>query len=232
MAAPVLHVVFSEAGADVLRAALVLAGRAERVLPIADDLAVGPLDRPPEPAWAAALAPGSRPRIWTDRRVARQYAGLMAFAARAGDIPFEIIDLTHVDLMPLDDLAPAAVVPFLDDARAAPARVRADLAEDWSRLVSENAPLRMIVAGELVSRPIDTFDEAIVGQCSTYWMRRALVIDMVLGEVRRRRVWNLAKPLLEARIDALVAEGRLLAGEGHRSRPQPELRVADENSSI
>lgn len=227
MAAPILHIVFCDAGAEVLRKALRRAGRDDAVLTALDDLAAGPLHapRPDIGFWEQALAPDVRPLVWTDRRVARQYAGLLAFVARAGEAPFEVIDLTHAGTAPLPALEPKAVVPLLDRAAPISAEARQDLAQDWAELVAENAPLRIVAGGRLISAPVTVFDEAILDECSPYWMRRALVLVMVINAEGWRGVWNASLPVLEARVDALVAAGLLESGPGPRKKPAPEIRL-------
>jgi len=230
VAAATLHITFTETGGEVLRAALALAGRDDTVLSLPDDLAAGPIDvdaRFGEPAWTDAFAPGPRRIVWTDRRVARQYAGLMAFVARAGDRDFEVLDLTHAGVAPLDMLASEAVVGLLDRAAPLSTDARDDLIEDWQALRLENAPLRVIEAGRLVSAPADFFDEAILDQCSPYWMRRALVMAMVLSEQGWRGIWNIGPEALEARIDALISEGRLEGGGDPARMESLELRLPE-----
>lgn len=228
MAAAVLHIVFTEAGAEALRAALALAGRDETVIALADDLAAGSIDaeaRFETPFWREALAPGPRRVVWTDRRVARQYAGLMAFVALAGDADFEIIDLTHAGAAPLDRLEAEVVAGLLDRAAPLSEPARCDLVDDWRDLRAENAPLRVVEAGRLTSAPADCFDEAILDQCSPYWMRMALVMEMVLSAQGWRGVWNTGRPWLAARIDALIADGRLEGGGVSDRIEDRELRL-------
>lgn len=214
MAAPTLHIVFSEAGAETLGKALRLAGRDDRVLAIHDDLASGALGDPRLDAAFPdeALAAGAHAVIWTDRRVARSYAGLLAWAARAGKAAYAVVDLTHAGTAPLHRLEPGAAAPLLELAATVSAEARTDLTEDWEDLRTENAALRLVAAGRLVSAPPTAFDEAILDQCSPYWMRRELVVGMVISEDGWRGIWNGSETVIEARIDALAAAGHLEVG--------------------
>lgn len=226
MAATSLHVVFTEAIGNALREAL---GEGAPVVVLADDLATGPLDVVPREEhgeWTRSLAPTDRRIVWTDRRVARQYAGLMAWVARAGDTPFEVVDLTHAGLRP-QDLPKAEDIPQLL-AKAAPisTEARADLAEDWASLRVANAPVRVVREGQLASAPETVFDAAILRRCSPYWMRKALVMDAVLMDDVATGVLNLSPGFLAARMAALVAEGRLEAGGPASAMGPSEIRLS------
>ena len=95
---PVIHITFGIHADNVLRTALRLAGRRERVVRLWDDLSLGPID-PPEPtvrwgwakhelglfphnrpmfaeknnAWEAALSAPGRRIAWVSRRMPHEY---------------------------------------------------------------------------------------------------------------------------------------------------------------
>ena len=118
MSGSTLHVVVGESAGGVLRQALRLLGRDDRVAVLADDLSIGPIN-PAEPrarvAWAArelgfnsggtivrrienswseALAPVSRRIVWTSRRSGPDYTGFLEWLWRVGDETCEVVDLT------------------------------------------------------------------------------------------------------------------------------------------
>lgn len=113
-----VHVVFGDSAAEVLREALRMVGRGDRVVDLGDDLSVGPID-PAEPRaraawmaqelgyeideahvgrverfWVDALAPADRRIVWTSRRSTRDYAGFLEWLWRLGDEACDIVDLT------------------------------------------------------------------------------------------------------------------------------------------
>jgi hypothetical protein len=117
----ILHVVFGESAAVDLKRALILSGRADAVLVLADDYSFGPID-PPDPQrrsawveselgyegfsewlaqgdafWVAALATTIPTVAWTSRRSTRDSVGFLEFLWRREDRPCDVIDLT--DLM-------------------------------------------------------------------------------------------------------------------------------------
>jgi hypothetical protein len=116
---PTLHVVFNMSAAVDLRKALVLTGRADRVVAFPDNLSFGPIN-PPDPTiriawgktelglvgweelapmtrefWDAALARDVRRVAWMSRRSAQDNAGFLEFVWRLGDGPCEFVDLTE-----------------------------------------------------------------------------------------------------------------------------------------
>ena len=123
MTASICHIVFSESGACVLQEALQQVGRKELVIWFPDDLGVGPIN-PPAPVsrdewvrrefaidsdewdwpieevdrfWEVALSTASRRIVWVSRRVGGEYTGLLEFVRRAGDEPFEVVDITETN---------------------------------------------------------------------------------------------------------------------------------------
>jgi hypothetical protein len=120
---PVLHITFGMYSDNPLREALKLAGKADCVVRLWDDLSLGPIN-PPEPAarstwakekfglyahhrhifaeknnaWAAALSIPGRRIAWVARRMPDEYCGFLEWLRRLGDAPCEIVDLHDVTL--------------------------------------------------------------------------------------------------------------------------------------
>ena len=119
-----LNVVLSISAAGLLRRALTLAGRRERVVGFTDCLACGPIN-PPAPAarvrwmvdelgfrredwnwlprsanafWKHALEPGLRRVVWTSSRSANEHSAFLACVDRFGDLPYEVIDLADAEV--------------------------------------------------------------------------------------------------------------------------------------
>ncbi|MDP1736852.1 MAG: DUF3658 domain-containing protein [Caulobacter sp.] len=243
-----LHITFSEAGADVLREALRLAGRDARVISLPDDLSMGPVgpadpDRRPawfrdqgiggsepfgdvEGFWREALAHGPRRVVWTNRRVAREYAGFLEWLSRNGAGAFALVDLTHRQtpgggkaMLGIAEPGDVVASGWLEAARPLSAPARRELMDLWARLTTDPAPLRLVRDGVLVPALVSAFDEVLMAATSRYWTRLVLIVGKVLGEETRRGEHNASLGLLEARVRALVEAGRLEA-EG-------EVRLAD-----
>jgi hypothetical protein len=119
---PPVHVTFGVSGDGALRTALREAGCRDRVVPLWDDLSLGPID-PPElkarwawarrelglfphsrylftkkhNAWDIALSTGVRRIAWVSRRRAHEYCGFLEWLWRLGDEPCDIVDLHDVE---------------------------------------------------------------------------------------------------------------------------------------
>lgn len=133
--------------------------------------------REPEEPWAEVTAPDVHPVHWVCLTDAGEHACFLEFASRMTGRPFDIIDATGVDfagvsrvsrVWSLGQLRPEEIVAsglrerrraFTDDdSRAAMA--------DWARLRRENAPLRVVRDGRLVSAPLTHFDPILIEQAS------------------------------------------------------------------
>ena len=120
--AQVTHVTFGMRGDESLRAALRQAGRRDPVVPLWDDLSLGPIDSPDPKArwtwakqqlglfphhrhlfgkknnaWDLALSPGARRIAWVSRRRAHEYCGFLEYLWRLGDEPCDVVDLHDVE---------------------------------------------------------------------------------------------------------------------------------------
>jgi hypothetical protein len=116
-----LHVTFSESAAVSLKEVLRELGRAERVLPLVDDLSMGPInpvstraraawidaelgyeeDREETDSidafWAAVTAPDASAIAWFSRRSAREYTGFLELLWRRGDAATAVVDVTDIE---------------------------------------------------------------------------------------------------------------------------------------
>src|SRR3954454_23561385 len=108
MTAPVLHIVFTDSGASILRRALEDAGRDDQVISCFEDFSLGPINpsdfplrlkwienelgwtgwegiaRDSKAFWREALSPGTRKIAWLSRRSAMEYAGFLEWLWRMG----------------------------------------------------------------------------------------------------------------------------------------------------
>jgi hypothetical protein len=248
--AAIRHIVFSDSGARVLEEALRESGREDQVISFPDDLGVGPIN-PPDSAsrdewvrrefaiaadewhwpieeadrfWEAALSTTSRHIVWVSRRVVREYAGFLEFIRRAGDEPYDVVDLTDIPTHPkacgddwtlrplaLSDLynRPEEVLGFLGNAMPLTAVQRDNYQLLWERLRLEDAPLRVITDDGLISAPLSYFDDLLVSCTIAEWRKVARVLAEALFKSWEGGFFNVNEVVLAARVRALAAAGRV-----------------------
>jgi len=79
----------------------------------------------------------------------------------------------------------------------------------WRQLRDENAPLRIIEGGNLVSAPISFFDSLLMSHASDDWQKVARIVGEVLVTELDDGVFQTGDLVLAARVNALVESGRL-----------------------
>lgn len=186
-----------------------------------NDIAVGS-----ERLWDEARFPDNRKIAWLSRRSAMEYAGFLVWLWRLGDAPCEVVDLTEVKISYLPEHGPPqppALAMSLGMLHHDTIRNNKlwDLAEPlqmterrryqklWQKLRSENAPLRVIEAGKLVSAPISFFDSVLMSCVTDDWQN----VSRIIGSARVSQMDNCILQgdyvFLAARINFLVESGRL-----------------------
>jgi hypothetical protein len=143
---------------------------------------------------------------------------------RLGDRPVDVVDITDAEILFNPTLHPERVAKvevvghlpktafFRDDVigRRVPLEdlKRKEAHELWSRLRSENAPLRVIRKGELASAPLSHFDEVIKAQVDLTWRKTRTILGNVMGELAHqardfvligRLIWLVETGQLQAR---------------------------------
>ncbi len=117
------------------------------------------------PFWSEALSVNNRKIGWLSRRSAQEYAGFLEWLWRLGEEPIEVVDLTDVVVaesngptkprlaISLGLLPPRTILEndLPDRPEILNPILRARYRELWGRLKVENAPLRILSEGELVS---------------------------------------------------------------------------------
>ena len=76
------------------------------------------------------------------------------------------------------------------------------------RLRAENAPLRILEAGELVSAPLTFFDALLLSYASPKWQKSAKVVGMALTDFLRTSILQTDNLVLWARARRLALSGR------------------------
>lgn len=179
-----------------------------------------------EAFWREALSPARRKVAWLSRRSAMEYAGFLELLWRMHDAPCEVVDLSEVRIAcpPENGLSRPPALPMSlglinantirqeklwDLAEPLPATERQRYRDLWQRLRFENAPLRVIEGGELVSAPISFFDERLMSYATNDWQKVAMIVGEVLAAEMDDEVLQVGDIVLAARIDAMAASGQL-----------------------
>jgi hypothetical protein len=195
--------------------------------------------------WIAATAAASRV-VWVSKRVARERADFLEWVWRMGDAPYDIIefDEAHVTyhrpdgqtrrasvnslaLLPPEHLAAAR---YWDQAKVFDAAQRDRCREVWARLRRENAPLRILDQGELVSAPLSFFDDLIISCVVKDWRKIARVVGEAVGNIYDAPFLQTGDWVLRARVVALAEAGRLESRGDLSSMRSGEVRLPAENA--
>ena len=96
----------------------------------------------------------------------------------------------------------------------------------WAKLRAENAPLRVIENGTLVSAPISFFDAQLMSFVTRDWQKTARIIGEALVAQMDGRVFQAGDLLLAGRINRLVENGALeCRGESPLDVQHSEIRL-------
>jgi hypothetical protein len=173
--------------------------------------------------WREAVSDRHRRVAWLSRRSAQEYAGFLEWLWRLDEEPIEVIDLTDVVVtgnvngaagshlaVSLGLLSPNKILEgdLLGRAETLTPVSRARYRELWGRLRAENAPLRVLSEGELVSAPLSFFDQLLVSCTQPEWQRAARVIGEALVQ-SSDSVLQTGDLVLCARVRALAGTGLL-----------------------
>jgi len=174
--------------------------------------------------WERVGATDRRLVIWFGRHSARELAFFLAWVERSGERPYQVIDVTGRQVRyrwPDGSFAvrPAAYVSelqpdalrtlFGSERPIAPGR-RKEISRHWRQLRAENAPFRIVTNTGLASAPLDYFDPWILQHATAEWRPMAHVVGGTM-DATSERYFQVGDVMLQARVVALVAEGKLLA---------------------
>ena len=143
-------------------------------------------------AWDLALSPGIRKIAWIARRWSHEYCGFLEWLWRLGDQACDVVDLHDVVVdrhhrdgtseryspTCLGSIFPEEIQDnaLWDLAQPLSPERRRYYHEVWRRLRAENAPFRVWKNGELVSAPINHYDDIILGHAGPRLLKVAWVI--------------------------------------------------------
>jgi hypothetical protein len=190
--------------------------------------------------WTAALAGNIKPVAWMSRRSTGEYANFLEWLWRMEDLPCQIIDLTEVKFPSVREperswfvVSSARITPenFLrhklwDTAIELPEVDRQRYRNIWRALREENAPLRILRDGELVSAPMDVFDARIMMQVSGEWQKLSRVVGYTLALDIDDECEQAGVLVLHSRLRALVEGGYLESRGNLASLREGEVRLA------
>jgi hypothetical protein len=214
---------------------------------VANELGEADWNRGPtsERALYETRFPDNRKVAWLTRRSAMEYAGFLDWLWRLGDAPCEVVDLTdltvshHTEHGPAERTRLAMSLGMLhhdkicgdrlwDLAKPLQSNERQGYLDLWQRLRSENAPLRVIEDGKLVSAPISFFDEVLMSLVTEHWRKARRVVGEALVSEMYQDTIQTGDLLLSARLNALVKDGRVdIRGSSARDMRLSEVRLPE-----
>ena len=245
-----VHIVFGPSAAVQLRRALRSSKIPQRVISFPDGLATGPIN-PPDPSvrvdwlvanlgfrrkdwawlpsranafWKSASLPGTRYVVWLSRRSVYEYTGFLEWVWRMGESPYEVIDLTDVQVdratksgrttsqpaltLALMTYREIAAEKLWERSRVLSQSDRATYTEMWSTLRHENTAVRIIGQDGIKSASIAAFDQNLMASATPHWRTAIYLIGTVLAE-GMVYIFQVGDHFLAARIVALIAAGKL-----------------------
>jgi Protein of unknown function/Domain of unknown function (DUF1835) len=197
--------------------------------------------------WSEALSISNRRIAWLSRRSAQEYAGFLEWLWRIGEEPVEVIDLTDVVVVGNKNaptkpylaisrglLPPQQILEndLLDRTETLTSVLRAQYRELWGRLRADNAPLRVLSEGELVSAPLSFFDPLLLSCATPDWQKAARVIGEALCDFSTTSVLQTDDLVLCARARALADAGRLESRGDPFDVQNSELRLPHSSGGV
>lgn len=147
--------------------------------------------RETEVPWMEATSACVHPIYWVCMSDAAEHASFLEFAFRMNGRPFDIVDATALDFVTRDGIRQPwslgimrcedIVASGLRDKRRVFTRAEcAAAAAAWKALRREDAPLRIVRDGRLVSAPLTHFDAVLIAQATRDWEVAARVIGRTM----------------------------------------------------
>jgi hypothetical protein len=191
---------------------------------------LGLIDRKDAPrserSWDESRFPGHRKVAWLTRRSAMEYAGFLDWLWHRGDTPFDLVDLSEAKISYPEEhgstapeawpgsialLGPETIAHngLWDLAAPLQPNERLRYRERWGQLLVENAPLRVLDGGELVSVPISFFDEMLMSLVTDHWQKVSRIIGNALAFEIDDGIVQIGIDFLSSRLDAMAKDGRL-----------------------
>jgi hypothetical protein len=191
--------------------------------------------------WDDSRFPAHRKVAWFSRRSAEEYAGFLDWLWHRGDIPLDVVDLSEVFVTPSPPQEPflAASMALLHDeqirnnklwdlAKPLSMEERLQYRETWKRLISENAPLRVLESNKLVSAEAPYFDSRLMDLITDDWQLFSRIIGTAMAHELDDEVINTGFEWLQHRLMALIELGHLevLEARSREERYLSQVRLA------
>jgi hypothetical protein len=183
--------------------------------------------------------PAEQRIIWLGFHCPAEIAAYLAYLDKFSHLPAEVIrpdeylpehprygQVGAIGVLNADQVADA-----LDHAPRQPVSNDSHLFGRWAELVAENAMLRIVRDGSLISAAIEAHDHFIIGAARTDWMRHVRVIGHALGATFDAGVWVNTEFLFSRLfhlVDAgvLEADGDVRAWTDEPRRSDAKVRLA------
>jgi hypothetical protein len=242
---PYLHVVFGSSPAGILRRALYELDLQDKVLDLLDYLSVGPIadadyavrgewlnSELGEYDWRESLREDaklpmksiqhkSRLIAWYAPNRAESYAGFQWWLSQ--------IDKKAVSIMNVPDLhfqGTDAMVSLVGQEMELSEEERRRHHAEWHALKNENALLRIIQDGSLVSAPLEYFDILILGFVSSEWRPAMRVVGDAFSTISIETGHFIGDLFTFSRLRALSRSGRVEWDGDISDREGSKVRIA------
>ena len=221
------HVGFARSTAASLRQQHTKLGAVPKVRCLHDNLSMGPLfNSPDRVSWFTEMF-GDHPWreeieqrnvfwnevtsivgeccVWFSRKSSSDYCGYLEWASHPPSIGHQVVDAE----MPIGLIGPLSQwLEYFAQAKQADEGQQSVDAQTWGRLTVENAPVRKIENGKVVSAPSDCFDDLLLAKAIPGWKSAALMVGEVLAN-DFEDIHQTGDLLLVNRLWALVDAGKL-----------------------
>ncbi len=156
--------------------------------------------------------------IWLGSGSACEQAGYLAYLHQFQDRPADVLRPDdYLEPHPvygpagaIGVLSPEQMTDVLEHARKRPVADDSGLIGRWRELEAEDALLRIVADGRLVSAPVDHFDRFIIAAAGSEWKPAARVVADALGGTFDARLW-VPTDFLFSRVANLAKSGALEA---------------------
>jgi Protein of unknown function/Domain of unknown function (DUF1835) len=180
--------------------------------------------------WTDALNLKDKIVLWFSRHSAREFAFRLSWAWHMRGHRYDAIDVTGLSVpfrkpdgsealtLPLQTIGMIPADGFLTllgtERPVLPAEDAAN-SDTWSRLMTEDAPFRVVTPRGMESAPVDYFDHQLLEQADSEWRK----INRVIGEAMVANMEpyrQVGDWMLYVRLLALIEQGKLIAdGDAH-----------------
>ncbi|MBN8992519.1 MAG: DUF1835 domain-containing protein [Rhizobiales bacterium] len=189
--------------------------------------------------WDDTRFPSHRKVVWLTQRSSAEYAGFLDWLWHRGDAPIDVVDLSEIWISPSPELGPerpsflATSLASLHHenirhnklwelARPLPVSERLQYREMWKQLISENAPIRVIENGKLVSAEASYFDSLLMDLMTDDWQLLSRIVGTAMAVELDNEIINTGFDWLQRRLMTFVEHGELELLE-ERSREETHL---------